>query len=44
MSACTPQPEPEIKTEEHWSDPVEQLENKRYYGCSKTRAELEAWK
>jgi nucleoside-diphosphate-sugar epimerase len=39
MSAVAPQPEPAIKSEEHWSDPVEQIAKKNWYGAAKTNQE-----
>jgi|ERR1711971_501662 len=44
MSAMAPVPEPALKTEEHWSDPDEQMKRGSFYGASKTRAELAAYK
>jgi len=39
MSACAPQPEPAVKTEEHWSDAEAQEAKGNWYGCAKTRQE-----
>ena len=43
MSAIAPVPEPEIKTEEHWSDPDAQKEGGRWYGACKTCQEKLLW-
>lgn len=43
MAAIAPQPEPEIKSEIHWSDPDEQKSRGSYYGASKTLAEQKAY-
>lgn len=43
MSAIAPIPEPDIKTEEHWSDPDGQKERKSFYGAAKTLAERAAY-
>ena len=39
MSAVAPQPEPPVKTEEHWSDDAAQEAKGNWYGCTKTRQE-----
>eukprot|EP00959_Pyramimonas_sp_CCMP1952_P008474 177169-Pyramimonas_sp.AAC.2 len=39
MSAVAPQPEPPIKSEEHWSDPDAQKANGNWYGAGKTMQE-----
>ncbi|EOD26844.1 hypothetical protein EMIHUDRAFT_443348 [Emiliania huxleyi CCMP1516] len=39
MSAVAPQPEPAVKTEEHWSDDAAQEAKNNWYGCTKTRQE-----
>mmetsp|Transcript_8698 Transcript_8698/g.12683 ORF Transcript_8698/g.12683 Transcript_8698/m.12683 type:complete len:191 (+) Transcript_8698:520-1092(+) len=43
MAAIAPQPEPETKSEEMWSDPELQQSKSNYYGASKTLAERTAW-
>lgn len=43
MAAIAPQPEPEVKSEIHWSDPDEQKSRGSYYGASKTLAEKKAY-
>ena len=43
MSAMAPVPEPDVKTEEHWSDPEGQKTRNSWYGASKTLAERAAW-
>eukprot|EP00929_Paragymnodinium_shiwhaense_P059275 TRINITY_DN29693_c0_g1_i1.p1 TRINITY_DN29693_c0_g1~~TRINITY_DN29693_c0_g1_i1.p1 ORF type:complete len:337 (+),score=69.27 TRINITY_DN29693_c0_g1_i1:107-1117(+) len=39
MAAVAPQPEPEVKAEEHWSDADKQREKGNWYGCTKTSQE-----
>uniref|UniRef100_A0A7S0RBV1 Flavanone 4-reductase n=1 Tax=Pyramimonas obovata TaxID=1411642 RepID=A0A7S0RBV1_9CHLO len=39
MSAVAPQPEPPIKSEEHWSDPDAQKARGNWYGAAKTMQE-----
>lgn len=39
MAAVAPRPEPEIKTEAHWSDADGQKERKNWYGATKTLQE-----
>ena len=39
MSAVAPQPEPPVKSEEHWSDDAAQEARGNWYGCTKTRQE-----
>eukprot|EP00933_Yihiella_yeosuensis_P032118 TRINITY_DN2569_c3_g1_i1.p1 TRINITY_DN2569_c3_g1~~TRINITY_DN2569_c3_g1_i1.p1 ORF type:complete len:281 (-),score=53.70 TRINITY_DN2569_c3_g1_i1:145-987(-) len=43
MSAMAPVPEPELKSEEHWSDPEGQKSRGSWYGASKTLAEKKAY-
>jgi hypothetical protein len=45
MSAIAPDPEPHIKTEEHWSDSELQKSKGRWYGAAKTEQEkiVEKW-
>jgi len=43
MAAVAPVPAPEVKSEEHWSDPDSQRSRDSYYGASKTLAERAAW-
>lgn len=43
MSAVAPVPAPDVKSEEHWSDPEGQRSRGSYYGASKTLAERAAW-
>eukprot|EP00435_Cladocopium_sp_Y103_P029019 s900_g7.t1 len=43
MSAVAPNPEPPVKSEEHWSDPEEQKARGSFYGASKTLAERAAY-
>eukprot|EP00930_Biecheleria_cincta_P022831 TRINITY_DN16596_c0_g1_i1.p1 TRINITY_DN16596_c0_g1~~TRINITY_DN16596_c0_g1_i1.p1 ORF type:complete len:326 (-),score=70.40 TRINITY_DN16596_c0_g1_i1:342-1319(-) len=42
MSAMAPDPEPDIKTEKHWSDPDQQRAKGSHYGAGKTLAERAA--
>jgi len=42
MSAMAPDPEPEVKTEDHWSDPERQRAKGSHYGAGKTLAERAA--
>jgi nucleoside-diphosphate-sugar epimerase len=45
ICAASPKPEPAVRRETEWSDPKEQKQSdKTYYGCTKTLAELAAWK
>lgn len=43
MSAVAPNPEPPVKSEDHWSDPEEQKARGSFYGASKTLAERAAY-
>ena len=43
MSAMAPVPEPELKSEAHWSDPEGQKQRGSFYGASKTLAERAAY-
>ena len=44
MSAIAPQPEPDVKTEEHWSDAEQQKSKGSWYGACKTDQERLLWK
>jgi len=39
MSAMAPKPEPQVKSEEHWSDPAKQKDKGSWYGAAKTDQE-----
>ncbi|CAB9497790.1 Tetraketide alpha-pyrone reductase [Seminavis robusta] len=39
MAAVAPRPEPAVKDESHWSDPVSQQQRDNWYGCTKTSQE-----
>ena len=43
MSAVAPQPEPSVKSEEHWSDPDAQKAKNNWYGATKTCQEKLLW-
>lgn len=43
MAAIAPVPEPDVKSEEHWSDPEGQKSRGSHYGASKTLAERAVW-
>eukprot|EP00439_Symbiodinium_sp_Y106_P012510 s1222_g1.t2 len=43
MSAMAPTPEPEVKSEDHWSDPDGQRARGSHYGAGKTLAEKGAY-
>lgn len=43
MSAVAPVPEPDVKTEAHWSDPSAQRARNNWYGATKTLQEKYLW-
>lgn len=43
VAAIEPQPDPPVKDESMWSEPMEQKARKNFYALSKTLAELAAW-
>lgn len=43
MAAVAPQPEPAVKSEEHWSDPEAQKAKGNWYGMTKTCQEKLLW-